>query len=227
MEPLVVEFPLRGEWTAATTPAHRVPSHGTDLLGMTYAFDFVRLDWRRPGIHLHTRGALPYLFGSIPLQDCPGWGQGIYAPFDAEVVEVIDGIAEPDGLNFFRDSFRTLLNELSFSSRKLMKNYREYSGNYVVVQGESCCAAFAHEKCDSIRVQVGQTVRTGELIAEVGHSGNSGAPHLHFQLMDHPDISRARGLPCCFREYEVFENQQWSRVEAGVPQRWQRMRIDS
>ncbi|HJS27439.1 MAG TPA: M23 family peptidase, partial [Actinomycetota bacterium] len=41
-DPVVVGFPLRGEWAAATTPAHRIPSHGTDMLGQRYAFDFVR-----------------------------------------------------------------------------------------------------------------------------------------------------------------------------------------
>ena len=36
--PVVVDFPLRGEnWMAVTTPAHRVPSHGTDMLGQRYA----------------------------------------------------------------------------------------------------------------------------------------------------------------------------------------------
>jgi hypothetical protein len=35
--PIVVRFPLRGEWTVERTPAHRIPSHGTDVLGMRYA----------------------------------------------------------------------------------------------------------------------------------------------------------------------------------------------
>ena len=30
---VAVEFPLRGEWVAANTPAERVPSHGTNQLG--------------------------------------------------------------------------------------------------------------------------------------------------------------------------------------------------
>ena len=89
MEEIAVEFPLKGEWTAGTTPGYKVPSHGTDLLGMTYAFDFVRLDWNRKGIHLHTKGAFQYLFGSVGLEHCPGWGQGIYTPFRGEVVEVV------------------------------------------------------------------------------------------------------------------------------------------
>jgi hypothetical protein len=51
---VVVEFPLRGEWAAVRTPAHRVPSHGTDMLGQRYAFDFVRPDHRR-GLRLRAR----------------------------------------------------------------------------------------------------------------------------------------------------------------------------
>ena len=56
-DPVVVDFPLRGEWAAANTPAHRIPSHGTDMLGQRYAFDFVRIDDRN-GFHLHPAGTL-------------------------------------------------------------------------------------------------------------------------------------------------------------------------
>ena len=146
MEAIAVEFPLRGEWTAGTTPGHKIPSHGTDLLGMTYAYDFVRLDWSRKGIHLHTKGAFLYLFGNVGLEYCPGWGQEIYSPFDGKVVEVVDGLTDPMGLNFFRDTFRVLLNEITFTSKRLLKSYRAYSGNYIVLEGETCFAAFAHIK---------------------------------------------------------------------------------
>ena len=81
MKEIAVEFPLRGEWTAGTTPGHKIPSHGTDLLGMTYAYDFVRLDWNRTGVHLHTKGAFQYLFRNVELEHCPGWGQEIFSPF--------------------------------------------------------------------------------------------------------------------------------------------------
>jgi hypothetical protein len=40
--PVVVGFPLRGEWVAVRTPVHGIPDHGTDLLGQRDAFDFVR-----------------------------------------------------------------------------------------------------------------------------------------------------------------------------------------
>jgi hypothetical protein len=59
---VVVGLPLRGEWVAVRTPAHRIPSHGTDRFGQRYAFDFVRSDHRQ-GLHLHPGGP----FGSLLL----------------------------------------------------------------------------------------------------------------------------------------------------------------
>ncbi|XUD28515.1 hypothetical protein IGJ26_001450 [Enterococcus sp. AZ095a] len=39
---ITIEFPLRGEWLAPTTPAKKIPSHGTDRMGLRYAFDFFK-----------------------------------------------------------------------------------------------------------------------------------------------------------------------------------------
>ena len=47
----------------------------------------------------------------------------------------------------------------------------------------------------------------GELIGRVGNSGNSGAPHLHFQVMVTPSFVDSTGLPF------VFETQ---RLEGAV-----------
>ena len=47
--PIIVEFPLRGEWKAANSPGDKVPSHGTNKLATRYAYDFIQVDWNRPG----------------------------------------------------------------------------------------------------------------------------------------------------------------------------------
>ncbi len=65
----------------------------------------------------------------------------------------------------------------------------------------------------------GPDVPAGERLADVGHSGNSTAPHLHFQLMDRPDLLSAVGLPCAFRDYEAWRDGAWSRVTAGIPKK--------
>jgi hypothetical protein len=44
----IVEFPLRGaRWIAVTTPGDRIPSHGTDMLGQRFAYDFLQVDGRK------------------------------------------------------------------------------------------------------------------------------------------------------------------------------------
>jgi hypothetical protein len=59
-DPVVVKLPLRGEWSVERSPADRIPSHGTDLLGQRYAYDLVRTD-HRPGFHVHPAGTLRWL----------------------------------------------------------------------------------------------------------------------------------------------------------------------
>jgi murein DD-endopeptidase MepM/ murein hydrolase activator NlpD len=45
----------------------------------------------------------------------------------------------------------------------------------------------------------GARVRAGQVLGQCGNSGNSSDPHVHFQLMDSPDIGSARGLPFTWR----------------------------
>ena len=44
--PVMLDLPFRGRWMARNSPAKRVPSHGTHLLGTTYAIDFIAVDER-------------------------------------------------------------------------------------------------------------------------------------------------------------------------------------
>ncbi|MFH0993982.1 MAG: hypothetical protein V1844_00565 [Pseudomonadota bacterium] len=47
-------------------------------------------------------------------------------------------------------------------------------------------------------MQLKKLPNKGVVIAKVKNTGNSGAPHLHFQLMDSPDFFIANGLPIMF-----------------------------
>ena len=90
-DPVVVEFPLRGEWVAERTPAYRVPSHGTDAFGQRYAFDLIRTD-ARPGVHFHPAGNLRWVLIGGRTRDCYGWGQPIHAASGGVVVAAVDEI---------------------------------------------------------------------------------------------------------------------------------------
>ena len=56
-------------------------------------------------------------------------------------------------------------------------------------------AMYAHMQPGSIRVHKGERVKVGQMIGLVGNSGNSVAPHLHFQVKDRPSSLASNGLP--------------------------------
>jgi hypothetical protein len=220
-DPVVVAFPLRGEWSVQRTPAHRIPSHGTDLLGQRYAYDLVRTD-HRSGFHLHPAGTLRFLLFGGRTQDCYGWGQPVHAAFDGVTVEVVDGMAERQWLHVVRESWLAVRNTLAFARRGL--DPARLAGNHVIMATGGTYALYAHLAPGTVAVTRGQQVHAGEVIGRVGHTGNSTAPHLHFQVMDSVDPLRARGIPCAFAAYLVERDGQWQRVERRIPYRRERIR---
>ncbi len=58
------------------------------------------------------------------------------------------------------------------------------AGHYVVLKasGEDRDYVFMHLRTGSILVREGQSVRTGQLIGQVGNTGRSFGAHLHFEI---------------------------------------------
>jgi len=78
------------------------------------------------------------------------------------------------------------------------------AGNYVVVElAKGIYAFYAHLKPGSIKVKVGEKINEGQKIAEIGNSGNSVEPHLHFHVVDRPAYLGGNGVPYTFTEFWV------------------------
>ena len=58
-----------------------------------------------------------------------------------------------------------------------------------------------HLKSGSVKVKTGQRVKAGDQIGEMGSSGSSLFPHLHYELATGPDM-KAEGLPSTFRNLD-------------------------
>ena len=97
-------------------------------------------------------------------------------------------------------------------------------GNYIIIASADGYAFLAHAQAGSLLVSPGDQVSVGQPLARVGHSGNTTAPHLHFHLMDDRNLTQAQGIPCCFREYEVYRAGAWLPVCNGIPGDTDRMR---
>ena len=223
-EPIIVQFPLRGEWLSPNTPGTKVPSHGTNQLGTRYAYDFIQVDWNRIGTPAYRVGVMQYLFSGVKLSDYYCWGQEVYSPCDGIVVGAEDGYAENEKTNLLADMSNAYKNAHYFDPEK--DDIQSVAGNYVIIKySENVYAALCHLQTGSIQVSVGQMIKKGEVIGRVGHSGNSFAPHLHFQLMDSGDITVANGVPCAFEQYEIFQDNEWQIIENGIPTDKDRIRF--
>lgn len=225
LEPIIVEFPLRGEWLSPNTPGTRIPSHGTNRLGTRYAYDFIQVDWERRGLPAYRVSLVQYLLFGVPLNEYYCWGQNVYAPCEGIIILAEDGYKERTRTNLWSDMRNAYKNAHLFDPRK--DDIQSLAGNYIIMEcGENIYAALVHLQTGSIQVSTGQSVKKGEIIGRVGHSGNSFAPHLHFQLMDSSDILTANGLPCAFEQYEVFQNGGWKKVVNGIPTDKDRIRFN-
>ncbi|NEA29371.1 M23 family metallopeptidase [Actinomadura bangladeshensis] len=209
-EPVVVRSPVRGRWAAVNSPADKVPSHGTHELGQTYAIDLVHVpDPGRPWTPLRRwpLAARPETF--------PAFGQDVLAPADGVVVQASGWQRDhwsrnswPAFLYLLAEGmlFRQLLSLLTLSGGRFVV------GNSVTLDlGGGVYAVFAHLRRGSVRVAKGDRVRAGDVLGEVGNSGNTSEPHLHFHLMDRPGPLVAAGIPFAF-PYETGD-----RPELGAP----------
>lgn len=102
------------------------------------------------------------------LEDYACFGAPLIAPVAGEVAIVVsDQIDQPIG----------------------SQDPKNPAGNHVVIKmDETHYALLAHMKQDSPVVSVGDIVDVGQKLGECGNSGNTSAPHLHFQLQRYPDL---------------------------------------
>ncbi|WP_158786964.1 M23 family metallopeptidase [Granulicella sp. L46] len=120
------------------------------------------------------------------------FGKPVLAVADATVVSVIDGLPEqtpgkyPEGIS---------LDQADGNSIILRLDDPRLRGHVF--------ALYAHMQPGSIRVHSGDKVHPGQVLGLVGNTGNSLAPHLHFQLMAEPSSLASNGLPYAIDSFEV------------------------
>ena len=83
-------------------------------------------------------------------------------------------------------------------------NLNTPGGNVVIVNhGNGQFGYYAHLKPFSITVKKGSRVRAGEALGEVGNTGDSSEPNLHFHVMNGPDPAQADGIPAGFENWKA------------------------
>ncbi|MFE3405928.1 M23 family metallopeptidase [Streptomyces anulatus] len=214
--PVEVDPPVTGRWSALNSPADKVPSHGTHVYGQTYAIDIVADPETGEG-EPPARPAFRLLWPLFRRNRAfPAFGAPLLAVADATVVRASDG--QRDHLS--RNSLPALAYLMLIEGNvRSFVGVRRIVGNHVILDlGDGTYAAYAHVQRGSLQVKAGETVRAGQVLGRVGNSGNTTEPHLHFQLMDGPDLDNARGVPFTWRGVGVPANKETFTVgePAGV-----------
>jgi hypothetical protein len=181
-------FPLCGRWLIAAGPN----LNGHHRWGASQEF---AIDLGRVGADTTThsgdgsRADMFYAFGAP-----------VVAVADGEVVQAESGHRDAEQLRSAGETQEQFEKRLESQQEELIASgFRNIIGNHVVLRhsnGEY--SVYAHLKAGSVRVRNGDRVLQGAVLAELGNSGNSTEPHLHFSIQDGPDPLASRSIPFRF-----------------------------
>ena len=121
------------------------------------------------------------------VEDYYGYGSEVFASASGVVLRTVDGVPDSvDRLPREGESNEKYFGRLlATSSEMLMGDPYRGVGNYVLIEhsgGEF--SVYGHLKPGSVCVKEGEEVEQEAIIGQIGHSGNSPFPHLHFHVSD-------------------------------------------
>ncbi len=203
-------LPLRGKifvWEGHDLYAHhlRVPLGDSKVqaLGITansneFASDFIYVDAQGREYHDDARR----------LDNWFGYGKPIYAPGAGVVLATANDIPE----NWFEDAKATKIGHPKLPAGQDPKDI----GNFVLIDHQDGeYSLLVHMKPGSVVVKPGERVQPGQPIGRIGFAGDSIFPHLHYSLMDGPEVFKAWGLPAYFSQFHRVLGATSIRVKLG------------
>ncbi|WP_106398077.1 M23 family metallopeptidase [Actinocorallia populi] len=201
-EPVTVAAPVSGTWLALNSPGSKVPAHGTRGCGQTYAIDVLIPSNVTAAGGDHPRPRFGWGIPDAP-ESFPAFGAPIHAVADGRVVAATDRQRDHRARNTWSGFLYMLLEGVV----RQAGGWRLIFGNLVVLDhGDGVYSAYAHLRRGSLRVRPGDRVQAGRVLGEVGNTGNTSEPHLHFQLMDRPRPQEAAGVPFRWKGATVRED---------------------
>lgn len=179
--------PLEGSGWIASHGLSNASSHRRTLLaidGKARIAQRFAIDWTRVG-------ADGQVFRGDPAKNAnwTPYGAAVLAIADGRVVQLQDGIPE---------------NDPTSEKKAIPITLTTVGGNYLILDlGDGRFAFYAHLQPGSFTVRAGARVRRGQVLARLGNSGQSDAPHLHLHIMNAPSPLAAEGLPLVFDAFDV------------------------
>ncbi|HEY5808802.1 MAG TPA: M23 family metallopeptidase [Povalibacter sp.] len=190
-------------YSAQWTRGHRRVFYAVDgraILPGRFAIDWVRLDAQ----HQVARGDPDVVANHV------GYGTPVLAVADARVVAMRSNVVEQP-----------------LVSQNPHHALEEAAGNYVALElADGRFVIYEHLRPGSSPVKVGDAVHRGAVIGELGFTGDSTGPHLHFHVADRAEPLKGDGLPFALEHFDVvggfddaadIGSQRWRDLPAGAP----------
>lgn len=202
---VMVRPPVRGDYwvamngMAAMSPhrtAHTV-MNGQNYFAQRYAVDFMQIDLDGKSFQGSENENGSYY----------AYGKDVFAVARGTVVAMKDGIQDNKPQLSAGDT-----NTKGIKGNVEKTSAENVSGNYVVLElGKGLYAFYAHLRPGSIKVKMGEKVAEGQMLGQIGNSGDSKIPHLHFHIVDRPAYFAGNAIPYTFTEFwfrpsEIVEN---------------------
>ena len=183
--PRVISPPVRGKnWVALNGCCDPGWAHRDAILPVNMKLNNSQrfaIDWKRS----NDRGDF-YTGDKTKNESYVDYETPVYAVADGTVTSTLDNVeANVPGVLPASDPFL---------AKKL--TVENIDGNHIIMDiGGGVYAMYAHFIQGSLLVKTGDKVKKGQQIARLGNTGNSNAPHLHFQLMNGPSLLEADAVP--------------------------------
>jgi hypothetical protein len=173
---------VNGCCDAITHVRSNLAVNGKNYISQRYAIDWIKIN----------KDNRLYVGDPQILDNWAGYNQNVLAVSDAQVVRVVDK---------YQDQVPFIL-PAAVGAITL----EEIDGNNVILAlPNGQFAYYAHLKPGSITVKEGDFVTKGQVIAKLGNTGNTSAPHLHLHIMETASSLGSNGLPYVFEEYYLIK----------------------
>ena len=179
-------LPFTGKWTVFNGGVKNNLLHGGSV-SQKYAYDFIIANNEGKSFEGNGRSVQNYF--------C--YDKEVIAPADGTVVKVRKKSKDTfvDGVAAYCDSL-------------------DLRGNYIVIKHhDKEYSLIAHLAPNSITVNVGDSVKQGDIIARCGNTGNTSEPHIHFQLQTGKSFFLSAGLPIAFTDVVAQDKENYSLMD--------------
>ena len=201
VSPIAYAAPLEGEWLMQAIPG--VQSHHRFNPSTEFAIDFFKLGTDGHIVHGDPLDARSfYGYGALATVAAAGTVSAVIADQKQDRAALTRKVGES------REDFGKRVEE--FHMLAMRKNFRAANaGNLVTIRHEKDgvveYSSYGHLKTGSVRLKVGDIVASGDVVGEVGDTGDSNAVHLHFQINAGADAFMSKSLPVSFANMHAVD----------------------